>query len=68
MDKKRLPRILLDENPDGKRKVGTPRLRWFDDAQADLKMAGIKRWRLKALDRNDWAAVMREAKVILKGP
>ena len=68
MDKKRLPRILLDENPDGKRKVGRPRLRWVDDVQADLKKAGIKRWRLRALDRNDWAAVMREAKARLKGP
>ena len=43
-------------------------LRWFDDVQADLKKAEIKRWRLKALDQNDWAAVMREAKARLKGP
>ena len=62
------PRILLDEKPDGKRKVGRSRLRWFDDVQADFKKAGIKRWRLKALDRNDWAAAMKEAKPRLKGP
>ena len=67
--KNTLPRIPLDENPDGKRKVGRPRLRWFDDVQADLKKTGIKRWRrLKAMDRNDWEAVMREAKARLKGP
>ena len=68
MDKNRLPRIILYEKPDGKRKVGRSRLRRFDDVQDDLKKADIERWGLKALDRNDWTAVMREAKARLKGP
>ena len=57
----------MDEKPGGKRKIGRPKLRWFDDVQADLTKTGIKRCRLKALDQNYWAAVMKEAKSRLKG-
>jgi len=28
----------------------------------------VKRWRLKALDREEWASIIREAKGKLKGP
>ena len=29
---------------------------------------GVKRWRTKALDREEWASTIREAKAKLKGP
>jgi hypothetical protein len=34
----------------------------------DIKALGIRRWRIKAQDRNEWTAIKREAKVKLKGP
>jgi hypothetical protein len=34
----------------------------------DLKKLGLKRWRTKALDRVEWASIIREAKAKLKGP
>jgi hypothetical protein len=34
----------------------------------DIKALGIRRWRIKAQDRNEWTALKREAKVKLKGP
>jgi hypothetical protein len=34
----------------------------------DLKNMGIKRWRMKALDRVEWAAIGKEAKTKLKWP
>jgi hypothetical protein len=34
----------------------------------DLRKLGVKRWRTKALDRVEWASIIREAKAKLKGP
>ncbi|KAJ4446711.1 hypothetical protein ANN_13408 [Periplaneta americana] len=36
MDNNRIPKILLDVKPNGKRRVGRPKLRWLDDVQDDL--------------------------------
>ena len=59
------PKALLYTFPVGRRKVVKPKLRWLDDVQADLTLPGVKRWRLKALDRRNWSAVLREAKARL---
>jgi hypothetical protein len=34
----------------------------------DLRKLGVKCWRAKALDREEWASIVREGKVKLKGP
>jgi hypothetical protein len=34
----------------------------------DLRKLGVKQWREKALDREEWASIIREAKAKLKGP
>jgi hypothetical protein len=54
--------------PEGRRGVGRPRLRWLDDVEADIKVLGIKRWRIRAQDRKERSAILREAKAKLKGP
>ena len=41
--------------PDGSRKTGRPKLRWFDCIEKDLKLMGVKRWRKKAEARFIWA-------------
>jgi hypothetical protein len=56
------------ENLEGRRGRGRPRLRWLTDVEDDLRMLGVKRWRRKALEREEWALVIKEAKVKLKGP
>jgi hypothetical protein len=38
-----LPKMVFNAKPDGKRGVGRPRLRWLDDAEADIKALGVKR-------------------------
>jgi hypothetical protein len=47
---------------------GQPRLRWINDVEDDLRKLGVKRWRTKALDREEWASIIKEAKAKLKGP
>jgi hypothetical protein len=36
--------------------------------EEDLTILGMKRWRRKALDREEWAFIIKKAKVKLKGP
>ena len=38
------------------------------DVELDLRNMDVKRWRTRALDRREWASVMREARAKLKGP
>jgi hypothetical protein len=47
--------------------VGRPRSRWLDDVENGLRVMKIKRWRIKAQNREEWVSVIKEAKV-LKGP
>jgi hypothetical protein len=37
--------------------------------EADIKSLGVKRWRIKAQDRKEWLAILREAnaKLMLMG-
>jgi hypothetical protein len=47
---------------------GRHRLRWIDDVEDDLRKLGGKQWRGKALDREEWASIVREGKAKLNGP
>jgi transcription termination factor 2 len=68
MEDTRLPNMVFNAKPEGRRGVGRPRLRWLDDVKADIKALGIKRWRIRAQDRKEWSAILRDAKAKLKGP
>jgi hypothetical protein len=67
MDGARIIKKLLEGKPGGERKKGRPRLRWINDVESDVRNMGIKRWRSRALDRIEWASIMRQAKAKLKG-
>jgi len=41
-------------------------MRWLEYVVKDLRGMKIKRWRQKAVDREEWASVIRKAKA-LKG-
>ncbi|KAJ4429684.1 hypothetical protein ANN_21885 [Periplaneta americana] len=67
MDNNNIPKRLLDATLSGKRRAGRPKLRWLDDVQDDLVKSGIKRWRRRALEREDWVAILKKVKAKLKG-
>jgi hypothetical protein len=68
MDKTRSVKKIFEGRLEGRRGRGRPRLRWINDVEDDLWKLGVKRWRTKALDRVEWASIIREAKAKLKGP
>jgi hypothetical protein len=39
----------------------------MDDVRLDMRIMGVKRWRARAVDRTEWAAVVRESKAELTG-
>ena len=38
---------------EGRRRRGTPRLRWLEDVEKDLQEMKLKRWRQKTVDREE---------------
>jgi len=45
------------------RPVGRPRARWADVVQRDaLQLLGIREWRRRGANRDEWRRLMREAK------
>jgi hypothetical protein len=40
--------------PEGRRSVGRPKMRWFDDVEEDLRMMRISGWRGEARRRDEW--------------
>jgi hypothetical protein len=57
----------FESKPEGSRRSGSPRLGWLENVEKDLSEMRIKRWRQKAVDREEWASVMKAAKA-LRGP
>jgi hypothetical protein len=68
MNEARSVKKILEGKLEVRRGRGRPILRWIDDVEDDLRKLGVKRWKAKALDREEWASIIREAKAKLKGP
>jgi hypothetical protein len=56
-------RKLTLHKPEGTRCIGKPRARWLEPAETDLRKMGIKNWRHKMQDREEWRTILKEAKV-----
>jgi len=68
MNETRCVKKIFEGKLEGRRDRGRPRLRWIDGVEDDLRKLGVKGWRVKALDREEWTSIIREAKAKLKGP
>ena len=63
MEEQRIPKRVLNGKFHTARPVGRPRTRWADVVQRDARqLRGIRGWRSKAANRDEWRRLMREAK------
>ena len=66
MADERIPKKVLNGTFYNTRPVGRPRTRWADVVQRDalqlLGIRGIRGWRRRAENRNEWRQLLREAK------
>jgi hypothetical protein len=60
MNKTRAVKKIFEKKLGGRRGRGRPRLWCIDDVEEDLRNMGIKRWRIKALDRVEWTSIIKE--------
>jgi hypothetical protein len=57
-----IKRIMLVK-PEAKRKKATPRMRWMDGVEKDLRNLGVVNWKTKAQDRHGWSKFLKQAKI-----
>jgi hypothetical protein len=63
MEEERNPKKVLNGNFHTTRPVGRPRNRWADVVQRDaLQLLGMRGWRRRAANRDEWRRLMMEAK------
>jgi hypothetical protein len=68
MNESRSVKKIFEGKLEGGRGRGRHRLKWINDVEDDLRKLGVKRWRTKTLERDEWASIIEEAKAKLKGP
>jgi hypothetical protein len=63
MEEEGIPKKVLNGNFHTTRPVGRPRTRWADVVQSDaLQLLGIRGWKRRVANRDEWRHLMREAK------
>jgi hypothetical protein len=61
-DTVRTAKKLTGFEPCSSRPAGTPRLRWLEKAEEDLKEMKVRNWREKCKDRRLWNEIVKQAK------
>jgi len=64
MDQGRTVKKVFESKQDGSRRRERPRLRWMENVEKNLLEMKFQRWRQKAVDKEEWASIMKEAKAL----
>ena len=58
MDQGRTVKKIFESKPERSRRMGRTRLRWLEYVEKDPREMKFKRWREKAVDREEWASMI----------
>jgi len=61
MEEDRLPKKIFTQELEGTRR-GRPKKRWKEEAERDLQVLGVRRWRELVADRKKWKDIVRQTK------
>ena len=62
MDHGRVVKKIFESKQVGIRRMGRPRMKWLEGAEKEVGKMKVKRWRQKAVDREERESVIRKAK------
>jgi hypothetical protein len=62
MNNDRTLKKIFNTKPDGVRRVGRTKLRCEDGVDQDMRILEVKNWRKVALDRDEWAKLLKKAR------
>jgi hypothetical protein len=62
MEEDRMPKNIFTQQLEGTRRRGGPRKGWEEEAERDLQVPGVRRWRELVTDRRKWKDIVRQAK------
>ena len=62
MEEDRMPKKIFTQELEGRRRRGRPRKGWREEAEIDLQVLGVRRWRELVTDRDKWRSIFRQAK------
>jgi len=62
MDEDRMHKKIFTQELEGTRRRGRPRKGWKWQAERDLQVLGVRRWRELVADRKKWKDIVRQAK------
>jgi hypothetical protein len=62
MEEDRMPKKIFTQGLKGTRRRRRPRKGWREEAERDLQVLGVRRWRELMIDRETWRCIVRQAK------
>jgi hypothetical protein len=65
MNNDRTIKKIFNTKRDGVRSVGRPKLRWEVGVDQDIRILGVKNWKKVALNRDEWAKLLKKARAHL---
>ena len=63
MNNVRAPLILFNNDPEGRRNRGRPRMLWKDSIEQDLTFLNVSNWRRNAQDHKNWKIILNQSKL-----
>jgi hypothetical protein len=61
MSNERTLKKIFNTKPEGS--VGRPKLLWEDGVVQDTRIIGVDSWKKVALDRDEWAKLLKKARI-----